>query len=279
MSHTIFYRAMYLKMSDGTYIPMIEMGDNNVWEAGNRRRARDWSSCRWMHESADKLKLISLTEQDIVAAAQSDIDSTVDSWEGDANASGTKYTREEILDNLASFNCVQIYGHPRWSSAKTFMNFIKSGFRNAVTMKELEEHGCRITLGHYGKDGKYLKEYLGDEETLIKRWNEYLQEGITPWINLPEHDAERLWTMIKNKNRKPKPEKKEMNEYFIVTFRLWGSERYLVRLTSRNLHHNARKEYAYKYANRKTAEKTAGSIVKRFQNVTDARVERITKLM
>ena len=92
--------------------------------------------------------------------------STVDSWEGDANASGTKYTREEILDNLASFNCMQIYGNPRWSSAKTFMNFIKSGFRNTVTMKELEEQGCRITLGHYGKDGKYLKFYF--QEIMLK---------------------------------------------------------------------------------------------------------------
>ena len=29
MSYSILYRSMFVKMSDGRFIPMMEMGDNN----------------------------------------------------------------------------------------------------------------------------------------------------------------------------------------------------------------------------------------------------------
>ncbi len=57
MSYSIFYRAMFLKMSDGTFIPMIESGDNNVWEVERNRRAREWTACRWLHESDEQRRL------------------------------------------------------------------------------------------------------------------------------------------------------------------------------------------------------------------------------
>ena len=44
MSYTIFYRSMFVKTSDNKYIPIIEGGDNNCYEAGSMRRARSWYS-------------------------------------------------------------------------------------------------------------------------------------------------------------------------------------------------------------------------------------------
>lgn len=48
MSYTILYRSMFVKLSDGRYIPMVEFGDNNVYECSNGRgrgrRARNWFS-------------------------------------------------------------------------------------------------------------------------------------------------------------------------------------------------------------------------------------------
>ena len=41
MSYSIIYRAMHVKTSRGI-LPMLEIGDNNVWEAGCQRRARSW---------------------------------------------------------------------------------------------------------------------------------------------------------------------------------------------------------------------------------------------
>ena len=46
MSYSILYRSMFVKMSNGKYIPMMEMGDNNVWDCsygrGCAKRSRSW---------------------------------------------------------------------------------------------------------------------------------------------------------------------------------------------------------------------------------------------
>ena len=48
MSYSILYRSMFVKLSDGRFIPMMEMGDNNVWDCnygrGRGRRSRSWSN-------------------------------------------------------------------------------------------------------------------------------------------------------------------------------------------------------------------------------------------
>ena len=48
MSYSIFYRSMFVKLSNNKYIPMMEMGDNNVYEAsygrGKAKRVRSWSN-------------------------------------------------------------------------------------------------------------------------------------------------------------------------------------------------------------------------------------------
>ena len=47
MSYSILYRSMFVKLSDGRYIPMMEMGDSNVYDAsyrGKARRSRSWSN-------------------------------------------------------------------------------------------------------------------------------------------------------------------------------------------------------------------------------------------
>lgn len=41
MSYSIFYKAMFVKTRRGI-IPMLEMGDNNVWDADGRKRSRNW---------------------------------------------------------------------------------------------------------------------------------------------------------------------------------------------------------------------------------------------
>ena len=48
MSYSILYRSMFVELSDGRFIPMMEMGDNNVWDCnygrGRDRRSRSWSN-------------------------------------------------------------------------------------------------------------------------------------------------------------------------------------------------------------------------------------------
>ena len=41
MSYSIFYKSMFVRTKRGI-IPMIEMGDNNVWDCDGHRRSRTW---------------------------------------------------------------------------------------------------------------------------------------------------------------------------------------------------------------------------------------------
>ena len=41
MSYSIFYKSMFVRTRRGI-IPMIEMGDNNVWDCDGRKRSRTW---------------------------------------------------------------------------------------------------------------------------------------------------------------------------------------------------------------------------------------------
>ena len=44
MSYTILYRSLFVKLRSGKYLPIVESGDNNVYEYNNRRRARSWQN-------------------------------------------------------------------------------------------------------------------------------------------------------------------------------------------------------------------------------------------
>lgn len=45
MSYSILYKSMFVKTKRG-FIPMVQIGDNNVWECDNHRRARNWTNLR-----------------------------------------------------------------------------------------------------------------------------------------------------------------------------------------------------------------------------------------
>lgn len=48
MSYSIFYKSMFIKSKRGL-IPMMQIGDNNVWECDNKRRAREWTNINLDH--------------------------------------------------------------------------------------------------------------------------------------------------------------------------------------------------------------------------------------
>ena len=49
MSYSILYEKQFIKVGDNLFIPMVECGDNNVYEASNgRKRARSWCNDKWI---------------------------------------------------------------------------------------------------------------------------------------------------------------------------------------------------------------------------------------
>ncbi len=266
---------MFIKMSDGTYIPMIESGDNNVYDVDRNRRSREWCSCRWLHESEEQRKLYSLTEKDILATAQREVDKTIERYVGTKEPfTEAEITKENVLMNLGYFNCIQISGHSV-TSASRFLNFIKSGIRNAVAMDNLRS-GLRFSWYETSEDGqssKYCSDYAKNENELAEKWKEFQSRGITPWIGLSEAAGEYSWLEMKSRTRKPRAERKKPSEFFIIAFRYAGCDRFMVKLTSRNIKFNSWREYAHKYSSRKLAENALENISRRFNQLSDIRVE------
>ena len=211
MSYSIFYRAMFIKMEDGTFIPMIESGDNNVWDCDGRRRSREWCSSRWLFETEEQRSRYSLSGEEIIADAQTLIDEKLEQYVGKEPAfGGEPYTRDQVLKDFYFFSSIHISGSSQ-QTASRFLNFFKSGIRNAVTMDEVS-----VLLSWYDRDDKYMKEYVSTEKDLADAWNRLRSQGITPWIQLSEYSADRAWRELKQRNKKERV-RKTPEKYFLIT--------------------------------------------------------------
>ena len=274
MSYSIFYRAMFIKLTDGTYIPMIESGDNNVWES-NRRRARDWNSCRWAFETPERKKRYSLTEHEIMAGAKYLVNEKMSEYVGkEAITSEDKYTIDDINRDFSYFSAIKINGH-NLTSVQTFLNFFKSGFRNSVTFKELRDYNCNVRLSWWENTiNRSLS--VSNEENLSIRWNECLQKGFIPHIGLGVN-AEDVWQSMKLRNSVKVKPKVQKDEYYVVTFFYNGNKEYLYKLSSKRIWHLNDSKHARKYSTKGSALAAAKRIDGKYKNITSIEVERIQK--
>ncbi len=268
MSYSILYRHLFVRLSDGTFIPIIESGDNNVWES-NTRRAREWGSCRWVHENEEQRKRFSLTGEEILDTIRNEINTQVENNLKRNDHEGTSYTREEILNNLSYYNAIVISGH-RTTTAMQFLNFFKAGIKNAIPLDEL---GGPIRLSWYGEGFKSICEYAHNEAELRYKWDELIKKGIKyPYIGIDSVTAEDAWQKIKERNARGPRRKRENREYYIVSFKYGGGDGYLTKFSSRRIHFNPFADNAFKYASRKVAENACGKIKMHFPQLADVRI-------
>ena len=274
MSYSIFYRAMFIKLTDGTYIPMIESGDNNVWES-NRRRARDWSSCRWAFETPERQKRYSLTEHEIMAGAKYLVNQKMSEYVGkEPVTGGDKYTIEDINRDFSYFSSIKINGH-NVTTVQNFLSFFKSGFRNSVTFKELDEYNCNVRLSWW--ENTINKSFtVSNEENLAITWHECLKKGIVPYIGLDIY-AEDVWFAIKLRNSLHTKPKQQKDEYYIVSLIYNGSKEYLYKLSSKRIWYVKDSANAKKYSTKSSALGATKRIDGKYKNITSIEVERIKK--
>lgn len=277
MSYSIFYRAMFLKTRDEKYIPIIEAGDNNVWEADCRRRARDWDALRWLHESEEQRKRYALAEKEILDAAQKVVDDTVSEYEGKTPPfGGEPHTRQQILADFSYFRAITIYGH-RTSTATQFLNFVRSGIRNAVTFDDLQREHCPVMVSWW-KEGKYHEETAADENELETVWNRCLSEGFTPYLGYGA-GAESLWREVKSRTRREKARRQSAGNHgqFIISFKHLGCETFVYKLTSRRVLMTRNREFAKKYASSSSAGNACRRLSPaRFENISDVKIQKIS---
>ena len=156
MSYSILYRSMFVKLSDGRYIPMMEMGDNNVYDAscgrGRARRARSWSNITL--NKGQKF----FTKEEIV--------DYLNKWNEECEKQREDYRNSEDewkknhADNaFGYFQSIAVYGKGgTWGTKfNDVKNIVLSGIKNAISVEEAVKNcGFKITYWQSGEGISYF---------------------------------------------------------------------------------------------------------------------------
>lgn len=262
MSYTILYRSMFVQMSDGRYIPLVEMGDNNVYDIswnGHQRRSRSWQ--QWViNQQYDKL---AFTRSEIMNEVERVINiekEHVGKPYADYEHKEGVYTEQEIEKNWGYYSGIAIEGkHCNNTSAQQVRNFFLKGFDQAISFDdpdlELDLYWC-TEYPHW--EHRYAK----SEQELLQLWEELKAEKRNIWIGY-RRLSDYLWNKYRKKLEKKPKEAKTVG--FVVQF----GYRYVEKMTPRHLHYTAHLEYAFQYASRNAAEKVVQRIKTRYTQISE----------
>lgn len=170
MSYSILYRVMHIRLSNNTYVPMCECGDNNVYD-GPRHRFRRWAThWNWWHKklsySADEIR------ETIDGVIRRDIEGAM-KWE---HAQGRTY--DDMFKDYGSYSCISLSGNGCVCSGTQMLNFWMKGVKNSVDFEFLREYGICVSVWDGEKD-----HFVFDELALIETYNRLTEEiGHTPSV-------------------------------------------------------------------------------------------------
>ena len=164
MSYSILYRSMFVRLSDGRFIPMMEMGDNNVYDAtyrGKARRSRSWSNInlnrgqKFFTEDEIKDKLKEWNEA-FEAHIAKDLESG-DEWE--RKMAQTK--------DFGYYEAIRVYGK-HTTLFKDIKNIVLSGVKNCISVEDaINKCGLKIT---------YWKKEEGDTALTCQKYERFSTE-------------------------------------------------------------------------------------------------------
>ena len=209
MSYTILYRSMFVKLSNGKYIPMVETGDNNTYTATatGQKRSRDWQ--QWI--IGKNYKGLAYTAEEIMGYVESVIDEEKrehvnkpkNIYKEDCNE---YWTYDEIERNLGYFTCIAVSGrHCNDTSAQQVRNFFRRGMEQAVSF---EADNLTLDLHWCSEYPNYEHRYVTSEQELMEAWQTLHAEGKkTIWIDFGGYAVERLWET--HRHKAPAREKKQ----------------------------------------------------------------------
>lgn len=209
MSYTIFYRSMFVKTRDNKYIPIIEGGDNNCYEAGSMRRARSWHS---IYSIAEETKAL-LTAKEIMDGVERRwvkmmkeqyVGKPIDLY----GESPRPVTEQDVEDNFGDYFGLAIGNANSNTSAQTVRNFFKRAVKNAVNFGEIDLKVC-----WYAKD-KDVDVHIErcrveTEEELETMYLGLRSTGYDPWIDFVDPYAPEIIFQ----RRKDERVNRKRNEY------------------------------------------------------------------
>ena len=156
MSYSILYRSMFVKLSDGRFIPMMEMGDNNVYDASWRGRAR--RSRSWSNMNLNKGQKF-FTKEEIVKYLNEWNDECEQQRERYRNSDDAWQREHADKANFGFFEAIAVYGKGgTWGTKfNDVKNIVLSGINNAITVEEAVKNcGLKITYWQSGEGISYF---------------------------------------------------------------------------------------------------------------------------
>lgn len=177
MSYSIYYKHLFLRLSDNSLIPMVEAGDNNVWDG--RKRSREWQSCHF-----GKTIKLSYTEDEILR----DLDRIFLDVTENARRHFDDFPQyvpanmtpgKDAKERFGYYYGASIYGKTSHTTTwGAFRNFFLSAIRNAVPFETYTSHFGGLRFEWYEKDPcggpsrfKQTQSYLNESE-LCCAWDE-----------------------------------------------------------------------------------------------------------
>lgn len=181
MSHTILYSRLFVKMSDGRFLPLIKAGDNNVYDVnprtGREVRSREWEAWNLRRDKA----LPACTADDIAAYLERLADDAA------SHAHGAK----SPTANFGWYASLAIEGRgTAGTTLAAFKSFFTQGVRHAVPFGDFVRAcggfkivWCRKEPGEISCQWKKTEGH-DTEEKLRKAWDEAAANANDggPWL-------------------------------------------------------------------------------------------------
>ena len=150
MSYSILYRSMFVKMSNGKYIPMMEMGDNNVWDCsygrGCAKRSRSWCninivSGKIFYSHEDLIKGLNDWKNECEQKRIRDLQSDTE-WRINSAKNGS----------FGYYEGISVYGKNTDNTTfNSIKNIVLSGVKMAVSFEDAVKY-LNLHIVYYGKD-------------------------------------------------------------------------------------------------------------------------------
>lgn len=189
MSYTILYRRLFLKLPSGRYLPLVQAGDNNVYDIDHRGRevrSRSWEAWGLRKDRA------------FPAVTADDVDTYIKDQLALAEAAEARdrkeawYSGQDGRRNFGWYRSLALAGRgTAASSYGAFRNFFVKGLKNAIPLEEYVRLGGTLHLSWWEKapNEQFGRHVNGPEATteegLIAAWDAALEKASDggPWIS------------------------------------------------------------------------------------------------
>lgn len=203
MSYTILYRSMFAKVDENQYIPMVEMGDNNVYEGYGRyeRRCRDWQS--WRVPGFEKQLVLTRQEicegikELIMSTAKRYVNQPAREWD---NIPGPYWTYQDVYKQYGWLTAIAVAGRQTTgTTARMVQNFFYRGFDQAVDMRNITYCGKFPMRLCYWEDCEKRCFYYDTLDELVEDIQK--RDGLKYWVEYLG-SAEILWDSHRNRRNR-----------------------------------------------------------------------------